>query len=149
MFVRTRQKDRWKCKRGPTRDNAAESRQNSQTARTTEYGANSSKELSGVSFVGAKSNSTLGVATAARAPSQVTEISPGLACNSFRALCPRLRRSQTGRKKAPHPQIVYLLIRENNWVKFIISRVPEQRCARVAAFVFVCFHVRASRFIRA
>lgn len=70
----------------------------------------------------------------APAPSQVTEISPGPACNSFRAL-PRLRRAQTGRKKAPYPQIVYLLIRENNWVEFIISRVPAHR-ALLFLFVF-------------
>lgn len=97
------------------------------------YGANSSEELSGHR---AKSNSA-----PAALPSQVTEISPGTACNSFRAL-PRLRRAQTGRKKAPYPQIVYLLIRENNWAEFIISRVPaHRRCARalvvlVFAFVF-------------
>jgi len=37
---------------------------------------------------------------------------------------------QTGRKKALYPQIVYLLIRENNWVEFIISRVPARARAR-------------------
>lgn len=72
----------------------------------------------------------------APAPSRVTEISPGPACNSFRAL-PRLCRAQTGRKKAPYPQIVYLLIRENNWVEFIISRVPAHRRALLFLFVFM------------
>lgn len=106
------------------------------------YGANSSEELSGYREHRAKSNST-----PAALPSQVTEISPGTACNSFRAL-PRLRRAQTGRKKAPYPQIVYLLIRENNWAEFIISRVPAHPdVARVCCSCFrVCFC--SHRFIR-
>lgn len=97
-----------------------------------QYGANSSKELSG-HRPSSKKQFRAGVVTPA--PSQVTEISPGPVCNSFRALL-RLRRAQTGRKKAPYPQIVYLLIRENNWVEFIISRVPAHRCALLFLFVF-------------
>jgi len=101
--------------------------------------ANSSKELSG-HRPSSKKQFDAGIATPA--PSQVTEISPGPVRNSFRAL-PRLRRAQTGRKKAPYPQIVYLLIRENNWVEFIISRVPAHRRASLFLFAFT-----ESRFIR-
>jgi len=55
---------------------------------------------------------------------------------------------QTGRKKALYPQIVYLLIRENNWVEFIISRVPararsgEHRRMTARFSFFVCSSVR-------
>lgn len=93
----------------------------------------------GYTAIPAKSNST------AAPHRQVTEISPGTACNSFRAL-PRLRRAQTGRKKAPYPQIVYLLIRTNNWAEFIISRVPvhrpmRRRCVVVARSFFLSLRV--------
>lgn len=114
-------------------DDTAGSQQSSQILGGNRTAANSSKELSG-HRPSSKKQFHAGVATPA--PSQVTEISPGPVRNSFRAL-PRMRRAQTGRKKAPYPQIVYLLIRENNWVEFIISRVPAHRRAPV---VFVCFH---------